>query len=107
MARDVTERTMAALAPPNRKKRRPFDAQAFLESAGLGKRVVSYARQEIIFSQGDPCDSVIYLRSGGIQLSVLSDSGKEAVIATLAPASFWVRAQLAVSRSACSPRLRR
>ena len=88
MARDMTERTMAALAPPNKKKRRPFDAQAFLESAGLGKRVVSYARQEVIFSQGDPCDSVMYLRSGGIQLSVLSDSGKEAVIATLAPGEF-------------------
>ena len=79
MAKDVTERTMAALAPPNKRKRRPFDAQAFLESAGLGKRVVSYARKEVIFSQGDPCDSVMYLRSGGIQLSVLSDSGKEAM----------------------------
>src|ERR1700680_5000175 len=88
MARDVTERTIAALAPPNRKKRRPFDAQAFLESAGLGKRVVSYARQAVIFSQGEPCDTVMYLRSGGIQLSVLSDSGKEAVIATLGPGGF-------------------
>jgi CRP/FNR family cyclic AMP-dependent transcriptional regulator len=68
---------MAALAPPNKKtKKRPFAAQAFLESAGLGKRVVSYAGQEVIFSQGDLCDSVMYLRSGGILLSVLSDSGK-------------------------------
>jgi CRP/FNR family transcriptional regulator, cyclic AMP receptor protein len=88
MARDVTERTMAALAPPNRKKSSPFDAQAFLESAGLGKRVVSYVRQAVIFSQGDPCDTVMYLRSGGIRLSVLSDSGKEAVIATLGPGEF-------------------
>ena len=88
MARDVTERTMAALAPPKKKKRRPFDAQAFLESAGLGNRVVSYARQEVLFSQGDPCDTVMYLRSGGIQLSVVSDSGKGAVIATLAPGEF-------------------
>jgi CRP/FNR family cyclic AMP-dependent transcriptional regulator len=70
------------------KKRRPFDAQAFLESAGLGKRIISYKRKEVVFSQGDPCDSVVYLRSGGIQLSVLSHSGKEAVIATLGPGDF-------------------
>jgi CRP/FNR family cyclic AMP-dependent transcriptional regulator len=88
MARDVMERTTAALAPSKKKKRRPFDAQAFLESAGLGNRVVSYARQEVLFSQGDPCDTVMYLRSGGIQLSVVSDSGKGAVIATLAPGEF-------------------
>jgi CRP/FNR family cyclic AMP-dependent transcriptional regulator len=87
MATDV-ERTMAALVLPNKKKRRPFDARAFLESAGLGKRVVSYARKEVVFSQGDPCDTVMYLRSGGIQLSVLSDSGKEAVISTLDAGEF-------------------
>ena len=62
------------MAPKNK---RPFNAQAFLESAGLGKRVVHYARMEVIFSQGDPCDSVMYVQSGGIQLSVLSHSGKQ------------------------------
>ncbi len=54
------------------RKRRPFDAQAFLESAGLGKQVVAYACKEVVFSQGDPCDSVMFVRSGGVQLSVLS-----------------------------------
>jgi CRP/FNR family cyclic AMP-dependent transcriptional regulator len=70
------------------KRRRPFDAQSFLESAGLGKQVASYARKAIVFSQGDPCDSVLYLRTGAIQLSVLSHAGKEAVIAALGPGDF-------------------
>ena len=77
------------------RKRRLFNAQAFLESAGLGKQVVTYARKEVIFSQGDPCDSVMYLRSGGIRLSVLSHSGKEAVIATLGPGDFLGEGALA------------
>ena len=70
------------------RKRRQFDAQSFLESAGLGKHVVSYARKEVVFSQGDPSDSVLYVRIGAIQLSVLSHAGKEAVIATLGPGDF-------------------
>ena len=70
------------------KKRRPFNAQAFLESAGLGKRVVAYARAEVIFSQGDPCDSVIYVQSGEIQVSVLSHAGKQAVVATVRAGDF-------------------
>ncbi len=77
------------------KKKSPFDAHVFLESAGLGKRVVAYARKEIVFSQGDPCDSVMYLRSGTVQLSVLSHSGKEAVIGTLGPGDFLGEGALA------------
>jgi CRP-like cAMP-binding protein len=53
-------------------KNRQFDAYAFLESAGLAKRVVMYRRRDVIFSQGDRCDTVMYVRSGGIPVSVLS-----------------------------------
>jgi len=77
------------------RKKHPFDAHAFLESAGLGKRVVAYNRSDIIFSQGDPCNSVMYLRSGGIQLSVLSHAGKEAIVATLGPGDFLGEGALA------------
>jgi CRP/FNR family transcriptional regulator, cyclic AMP receptor protein len=77
------------------KKKPPFDAQVFLESAGLGKRVVHYARSDVIFSQGDPCESVMYLRSGGIRLSVLSHAGKEAIVATLGPGDFLGEGALA------------
>jgi CRP-like cAMP-binding protein len=79
--------------PP--KKPRPFDAHAFLESAGLGKRVATFARSDVIFSQGDPCDSVMYVRAGGIRLSVLSHAGKEAVVATLSPGDFLGEGALA------------
>ena len=78
-----------------RKKRSPFNARAFLESAGLGKRVVAYARAEVIFLQGDPCDSVMYVQSGEIQLSVLSHSGKQAVVATVRPGDFLGEGALA------------
>jgi CRP/FNR family cyclic AMP-dependent transcriptional regulator len=77
------------------KKDRPFDAQAFLETAGLGKRVIAYARKDVIFSQGDACDSVMYLRTGRVQLSVLSHGGKEAIIATLGPGEFLGEGALA------------
>jgi CRP/FNR family cyclic AMP-dependent transcriptional regulator len=70
------------------RKKRPFDAEAFLESVGLGKQVTSYQRKEVVFAQGDPSDSVLYLKSGGVQLSVLSHAGKEAVIATLGAGEF-------------------
>jgi CRP/FNR family cyclic AMP-dependent transcriptional regulator len=81
------------MPPP--KKDRPFDVQAFLETAGLGKHVVTYARKDVIFSQGDPCDSVMYLRTGRVQLSVLSHGGKEAIIATLGPGEFLGEGALA------------
>lgn len=77
------------------RKKHPFDAQTFLESAGLGKQVVTYARSDVIFSQGDPCDSVMYVRSGEIQLKVLSHSGKEAIVGTLRPGDFLGEGALA------------
>jgi CRP-like cAMP-binding protein len=77
------------------KNKAGFDAKAFLESTGLGKRVATYARKEIVFSQGDPSSSVMYVQSGGIRLSVLSHSGKEAIIATLGPGDFLGEGALA------------
>jgi CRP/FNR family transcriptional regulator, cyclic AMP receptor protein len=70
------------------RKKRPFDTHAFLESAVVGKRLVSYARGEVVFSQGDPCTSVLYVRTGGVRLSVVSHSGREAVVATLRAGDF-------------------
>jgi CRP/FNR family cyclic AMP-dependent transcriptional regulator len=76
-------------------KTRPFNAQAFLEAAGMGERVVTYAKGDVIFSQGGPSDCVMYLRSGGIQLSVVSYSGKEAVVGTLGVGDFFGEGALA------------
>ena len=72
--------------PPGR--RTPFNALTSLESAGLGNKVVTYARKDVIFSQGDPSDSVMLVRSGEVQLSILSHTGKEAILATLRRGDF-------------------
>ena len=66
-----------------------FSAQAFLDSAGIAKTVVRYGRDEAIFAQGDVCEDVMYIQSGGVKLSVLSKTGKEAVIAMIGPGDFF------------------
>jgi CRP-like cAMP-binding protein len=76
-------------------KERPFDVVAILESAGVRRRVVTYARKDVIFSQGDTSNTVMYLRSGRVQLSVLSHTGKEAIVATLGPGDFFGEGALA------------
>ena len=71
------------------KQKGTFDAQAFLDSAGVARKIVEYRRSEIIFAQGDPCDSVLYIQKGGVKLSVLSKTGREAVVAMLGPGDFF------------------
>jgi len=66
-----------------------FDAQVFLDSAGLARRVVEYRISQKIYSQGDPATSVMYLRKGGVKLSVVNEVGKEAVLAILEPGDFF------------------
>jgi CRP-like cAMP-binding protein len=73
----------------------PFDVQAFLMSSGIPKTVVNYARGETIFTQGDECEHVLYIRSGGVKLSVMSKNGREAVVAMLGPTDFFGEASLA------------
>ena len=66
-----------------------FNAQAFLDSAGIAKKIVDYRRNDVIFTQGDPCDHVLYIQKGGVKLSVLSKSGREAVVAMLGAGEFF------------------
>jgi hypothetical protein len=66
-----------------------FNAQAFLDSAGLSKKIVEYARGETIFTQGDRCEDVLYIQTGGVKLSVLSKTGREAVVAMIGPGDFF------------------
>jgi CRP/FNR family transcriptional regulator, cyclic AMP receptor protein len=66
-----------------------FNAQAFLDAAGVARGVVQHARDGVVFQQGDGSDDVFYIQSGGIKLSVLSKSGKEAVVAMLGPGDFF------------------
>ena len=78
-----------------RSKKPRFDACAFLDSAGITKKIVQYRRSAVIFAQGDPCDSVMYIQQGAVRLSVLSHSGKEAIVAMLGPGDFLGEGALA------------
>ena len=66
-----------------------FNAQAFLESAGVARKIVEYRRGEAVFTQGDACNHVFYIQKGGVKLSVLSKAGREAVVAMLGPGEFF------------------
>jgi CRP/FNR family cyclic AMP-dependent transcriptional regulator len=77
-------------------KRTPrFNAQAFLDSTGIARKAIDYRRGDTIFAQGDACDSVLYVQHGGVKLSVLSKSGREAVVAMLGPGDFIGEGSLA------------
>jgi CRP-like cAMP-binding protein len=66
-----------------------FDAQAFLDSAGIARRVKECGQAEVVYVQGDAAASVIYLQNGSVKLSVVSEGGKEAVVAILGPGDFF------------------
>jgi CRP-like cAMP-binding protein len=66
-----------------------FSAQAFLDSAGIARRIAEYRRADVIFTQGDPCTSVLYIQKGGVKLSVRSKTGREAVVAMVGPDEFF------------------
>jgi CRP-like cAMP-binding protein len=77
------------------KKNSAFNVQAFLDSAGVARRIVEYRRSQKIYSQGDPANNVLYIQKGGIKLSVVNEIGKEAVVAMLGPADFFGEGGLA------------
>ena len=66
-----------------------FDAQAFLDSSGVARKTVGYRRDQIVFGQGDRCDHVFYIQTGTVKLSVVSETGKQAVVAMLGQGEFF------------------
>src|ERR1700677_4983317 len=66
-----------------------FDAQAFLDSTGVSRKVVSFAKRATIFAQGDLAKHVLYIQQGAVKLSVVNSTGKEAVVAVLKPGDFF------------------
>ncbi len=87
--------------PRPRKKPAPkpappaFNAEAFFNSAGLSKKIAEYEPLAVIFAQGDPGDSVMYIQKGAVRLSVLSHAGKEAIVGVLGPGDFLGEGALA------------
>ena len=66
-----------------------FDSRKFLTSVGAGRPSATLQPKEIVFRQGDPADAVFYIEAGKIQLTVVSEHGKEGVIAMLEPGEFF------------------
>ncbi|MGB2886912.1 MAG: Crp/Fnr family transcriptional regulator [Candidatus Acidiferrales bacterium] len=66
-----------------------FNAQVFLDSAGVARKVSEFRRKETIFSQGDLAKNILYIQNGGVKLSVVNETGKEAVVAVLGPGDFF------------------
>jgi CRP/FNR family cyclic AMP-dependent transcriptional regulator len=66
-----------------------FDVQAFLDSAGVARKVAEFKKKETIFAQGDPGKNVLYIQKGGVRLSVINEIGKEAVVGVLGPGDFF------------------
>jgi CRP/FNR family cyclic AMP-dependent transcriptional regulator len=65
-----------------------FDVQLFLDSAGLGRKVHKFQGKETVFAQGDSASNVMYIQEGGVKLTVVNETGKEAVVAILRPGDF-------------------
>ncbi len=76
---------------PERKstQKRGFNVQAFLDSAGVARKIVEYRKSQKIYAQGDLAKNILYIQNGGIKLSVVNEVGKEAIVAILAPDDFF------------------
>src|SRR5262245_7646490 len=71
-----------------RKRTPPFNPQTFLAKVGNGKTTLTSPKKQIIYSQGDAAGAVFYIQAGTVKLTVVSQQGKEAVIAILEPGAF-------------------
>ena len=89
-----TKRSAAHL-PRTFKNSREFDVDAFLATFGQGRKAMLFPKKETIFSQGDPADSIFYLQTGKVRLTVVSKTGKEATIGILGEGSFFGEGSLA------------
>ena len=70
------------------RKSQSFDPKAFLGQTGLGRTMLQYPKNKVIFAQGEPSDAVFYIQAGQVKLMVLSTKGKEATIALLGEGDF-------------------
>ena len=66
-----------------------FDRRSFLTSVGAGRTSTAFQSKKFVYRQGDPADAVYYIQSGKVQLTVISEQGKEGVIAMLGTGEFF------------------
>jgi CRP/FNR family cyclic AMP-dependent transcriptional regulator len=72
----------------NRKKKLPFDPKVFLSKVNGGRAISNYRKDRIVYTQGEPADSVFYIQSGKVKTTVVSEQGKEAVVSLLGTGNF-------------------
>ena len=77
------------------KTRPPFNPKSFLAKVGEGRSIGKYRKDQNVFSQGDPADAVFYIQRGKVKVTVVSEQGKEAVVAILGTSEFFGEACLA------------
>ena len=66
----------------------PFNSETLLSKANGGRTIATYGRNQLVFSQGEPADAVFYIQQGQVKLTVLSERGKEAVVAIFGTGDF-------------------
>ena len=71
------------------KAKLPFDPKVFLSKVNGGRAISNYRKDQIVYTQGDPADSVFYIQSGKVKKTVVSEQGKEAVVALLGTGDFF------------------
>jgi len=71
------------------KSRPSFDPKSFLAKVGEGRSIGCYSKDQIVYSQGDPADAVFYLQKGKVKIAVVSEQGKEAIVAMLGTNDFF------------------
>lgn len=81
-------RRQSATVMANKAKKIPFDPKVFLATVDGGRSIAKYRKGETVFSQGKPADAVFYIQKGKVKVTVVSEQGKEAVVAILAPDEF-------------------
>jgi CRP/FNR family transcriptional regulator, cyclic AMP receptor protein len=77
------------MAMAKRAKKNAFDAKLFLATVNGGRTKFTYRKNDVIFSQGEAADAVFYIHRGKIKIAVISEQGKEAVVAILGPGEFF------------------
>src|ERR1700726_3333808 len=72
-----------------REKKLPFDPKVFLSKVNGGGAISDYRKDQNVYAQGEPADSVFYIQSGKVKKTVVSKQGKEAVVALLGTGDFF------------------
>jgi len=72
-----------------------FSPKSFLAKVGEGRSMARYGKDDVVFAQGDPADAVFYIQKGKVKVTVVSEQGKEAVVAILGADEFFGEASLA------------